>query len=104
MQHGRRTWPNVENAMQSSKLLQIQGKWYQERKFPPKKVQNLSPKNPKTILNPFFFALLLARMHRLRVFSGAGAAHSCQRRGGAAQWPVATRCKNLQGLLEQRDF
>ena len=50
------------NTMQmtgsSSKLLQIQGKWYWERK--PKNIQNLRPKIPKTILHPFRAAEWLA--------------------------------------------
>ena len=70
MQNGRQTWPNVANTMQkmqsdhakmqqipckmtgsSSKLLQIQGKWYRERK-PKKDPKPEAKKNPKTILHP----------------------------------------------------
>ena len=36
----------------SSKLLQIQGKWYRERK--PKKNKTWGKKNPKTILHPLY--------------------------------------------------
>ena len=68
MQNGRRTWPNVANTMQdakwpcqnvantrkitgsSSKLLQIQGKWYRER-TPKKDPKSEAKKKPKTILH-----------------------------------------------------
>ena len=72
MQNGRQTWPDVANTMQnaewpcqnvantmqndstgsSSKLLQIQGKWYRERK-PKKNPKPEAKKNPKTILHPY---------------------------------------------------
>jgi len=42
----------------SSKLLQIQGKWYRERK-PNKNPKPEAKKNPKTILHPIYILLLL---------------------------------------------
>ena len=64
MQNGRQTWQNVANTMQhakwpcqnvgnimhaGSKLLQVQGKWYRERK--PKKSKTWGKKKSKTILH-----------------------------------------------------
>ena len=39
----------------SSKLLQAQGKWYQERKKAKQKSKTWAKRNPKTILNPYAF-------------------------------------------------
>ena len=55
----------------SSKLLQIQGKWYRERK--PKKIQNLRQKDPKTILHPYKQGLWSGQRGQLRCQSWIGA-------------------------------